>query len=123
MATNTTTTTELANAAVNFVPVAEETTQAATHSFLSLAPTLSASYPSNPTTSTGSAGQAEEIKKILGEADDEVLKANAEKTRRSSSLSSEGSVTGSGIGRRFLRLGPVHGGVSGGGDWSEEVLV
>lgn len=41
--------------------------------------------------------------------------------RRSSSLSSEGS-TGSVQKRRFLKLGPVHFGGDGMGDWSEEVL-
>jgi len=135
MATNTIPSqTELANAAVNFVPAAEETAQLAAHSFLYLSPTVSDSYPTSvpktisPIISTSSSpsvaaatGQAEGVKKTVGDMDEQLLKANAEKTRRSSSLSSEGSANG---GRRFLRLGPVHGGVSGGmdGDWSEEVL-
>jgi len=41
------------------------------------------------------------------------------KTRRSSSLSSDGSIK-----RRFLKLGPVHFGEGDGtGDWSEAVVA
>jgi hypothetical protein len=44
------------------------------------------------------------------------------KTRRSSSLSSDGSASKGALGRRFLKLGPVHGG-EGEGDWSEDVVA
>jgi len=116
----------------NFVPAAEEAQQERPHTFLTLAPTTSASYPliksttpqspiplrtpnntqTDPTPSTTT-------QNTLGtaptpEAIDEILKQ-----RRSSSLSSDGSVQK----RRFLKLGPVHFGEGDGkGDWSEEVL-
>ncbi|KAL3425077.1 hypothetical protein PVAG01_04358 [Phlyctema vagabunda] len=63
-------------------------------SFLTLAPTTSAGYPTSPSSSAASI-----------------------KSRRSSSSSSASSATGP----RFLKLGPVHfgEGVDGESDWSE----
>jgi len=105
-----------------FIPAAEE---AIPHTFLSLAPTTSASYPITPVTKlpvpkspvtdptqTAAAAQASPVVPSP-DAIDEVLK-----TRRSSSLSSDGSSK-----RRYLKLGPVHFGEGDGkGDWSEDVL-
>ncbi len=98
----------------NAVPAAEERAQGQTHTFLSLAPTTSASYPvhkpivASPKEESKPA-QTEEVATPV---------VPSEKTRRSSSLSSDGSLMQK---RRFLRLGPVHFGV-GDGDWSEEVV-
>jgi hypothetical protein len=99
----------------NFVPAAEEASQAAPHKFLSLAPTLSASYPTRVT----KAAAPSPAQTPVSEKSDALaiaLEENA-KSRRSSSLSSNGSV----MKRRFLKLGPVHYG-NGDGDWSEDVL-
>lgn len=91
------------------VPAAE---LARPHTFLSLAPMTSSSYPvRKPSVTAPKAdGLAPEIIAAM------------EKTRRSSSLSSNGSGAGK---MRFLKLGPVHSGVHEGeeGDWSEEVVV
>jgi hypothetical protein len=117
----------------NFTPAAEE--QQAPR-FLSLAPTTSASYPSTPafkspapqsptqaatdtpnnTMVDPTPARALTVSTAMPSAAviDEALK-----TRRSSSLSSDGSNQK----RRFLKLGPVHFGEgAGSGDWSEEVV-
>lgn len=98
----------------NAVPAAEERAQEQTHTFLSLAPATSASYPVHkPTVAT-----AKEESKPAETEELATPVVPGEKTRRSSSLSSDGSLMQK---RRFLRLGPVHFGV-GEGDWSEEVV-
>jgi hypothetical protein len=110
----------------NYIPAAEE---ARPHTFLSLAPTTSASYPVNPITKSpvpkspvqaptdptaAAATQATTPAVPAPSALEEALK-----TRRSSSLSSDASGK-----RRFLKLGPVHFGEGdGNGDWSEDVLA
>jgi hypothetical protein len=117
----------------NFAPSAEARQQPR---FLSLAPTTSASYPSNPAVKSPapqSPLQASADTPNNTMADPTPAKAlntttpampsvavidEALKTRRSSSLSSEGSSRK----RRFLKLGPVHFGEGGNGDWSEEVV-
>jgi len=113
------------NGAENLVPAAEERSQVAAHRFLSLAPTTSASYPSTPKSPTLKAAP---VQKPIAAADTAAevttpalpIDVDAEhKTRRSSSLSSNGSLMAK---RRFLKLGPVHFG-EGSGDWSEEVVV
>jgi hypothetical protein len=114
------------NGAENLVPAAEERSQVAAHRFLSLAPTTSASYPSTPKSPTLKAAP---VRKPIAAAADAAaegatpalpIDVDAEhKTRRSSSLSSNGSLMSK---RRFLKLGPVHFG-EGDGDWSEEVVV
>lgn len=88
----------------NFVPAAEE---ARPHTFLTLAPTTSASYP------VKSVAVAVKTPDETQESIDNLLL----KTRRSSSLDSTNSSK-----QRFLKLGPVHFG-EGDGDWSEEVLA
>jgi len=116
----------------NFTPAAE-TRQAPR--FLSLAPTTSASYPLTPVKSPApqSPFQAATDTPNNTMADATPTRAlntmaampsaavidESLKTRRSSSLSSDGS----NVKRRFLRLGPVHFGEGGGKeDWSEEVV-
>jgi len=100
-----------------FVPAAEEARQNAPHSFLTLAPTTSASYPTTPlikSPATTSPAQ-QPTKNVAAESLDELLL----KTRRSSSLGSDASGK-----RRYLKLGPVHFGEGDGtGDWSEDVLA
>ncbi|CZS98958.1 uncharacterized protein RAG0_07493 [Rhynchosporium agropyri] len=101
----------------NNVPAAEERAQESIHRFLSLAPTTSASYPlmkASPAAKAVSSGNQPAV------ADEALVTAAMpiEKNRRSSSLSSDGSLMQK---RRFLKLGPVHFGVSE-GDWSEEVV-
>lgn len=108
----------------NQVPAAGERAQAQTHMFLMLAPTTSASYPKSTVV------KAEEGKPAIRTEEEEALAINSpiatatpavpgeQKARRSSSLSSDESVTQK---KRFLRLGPVHFG-AGQGDWSEEVV-
>jgi hypothetical protein len=82
--------------------------------FLSLAPTTSASYPTSPaikspTQTTPEQGPTTEVMKTL---EIEEISLN---TRRSSSSDS---------GRGFLKLGPVHFGEGDGkGDWSEHVVA
>jgi len=82
--------------------------------FLSLAPTTSESYP------TQKPAREQAVASDIDMVKEEGLKKN----RRSSSLSSDTS-TASGSGKpRFLKLGPVHWGVSDGtGDWSEESVA
>jgi hypothetical protein len=117
----------------NFIPAAEEQRPAR---FLSLAPTTSASYPSTPAmkspapqspvqapTDSPNNTMAERTSARALNATSTMPSAavidEALKTRRSSSLSSEGSTQK----RRFLKLGPVHFGEGGGNnDWSEEAL-
>jgi len=122
----------------NFVPAAEE---ARPHRFLSLAPVMSDGYPSRPafeaqapavasapvetTTQTTSNTQTETAPVEATAATETgipatpVESAHELKTRRSSSVTSDGSTKSTRT--RFLRLGPVHYGV-GLGDWSEDVL-
>lgn len=116
----------------NFAPAAETRQEPR---FLSLAPTTSASYPSTPavkspapqspvqaaadtpnnTMAEPTPARALTITPAMPSAAviDEALK-----TRRSSSLSSNGSSQK----KRFLKLGPVHFGEGGNGDWSDEVV-
>jgi hypothetical protein len=113
--------TEIVNMALsgneNFVPAAEEASQNAPHTFLSLAPTLSASYPRK--TAPVEAPTAEKVEAETTAAVPITLEeSDHAKTRRSSSLSSNGSAMQK---RRFLKLGPVHFGERD-GDWSEDVL-
>jgi hypothetical protein len=120
----------------NFIPVAEEQRP---HRFLSLAPVMSASYPAIPifdaptpkapeprfkdaTTQTPAATQTDFTPLALNETGlpaAPIVDEHEMKTRRSSSVTSDGSVRAQR--RRFLKLGPVHFGV-GDGDWSEDVL-
>lgn len=105
----------------NMVNAAEEREQERPHTFLSLAPTVSASYPAKPATAKSPVLKAKATpgsEAVAGLAEISVV----EKSRRSSSMSSNGSV---GQRRRFLRLCPVHHGQHQGeeGDWSEEVVV
>lgn len=100
-------------------------------SFLSLAPTTSASYPTSPkslSAVTGSAAQGQQTAQAA-EADaavaagattevvpcPEEVAGLLEASRRPSSGSDSNSKRG------FLRLGPVHFG-EGDGDWSEDAL-
>jgi len=117
----------LAAASQNFVPAAEEARQ---YTFLTLAPTTSASYPTAPLKSTISPpAKVDTVDDTKVDSTDAAAVipavptadgAEPLKTRRSSSLSSEGS---SGAAKkRFLKLGPVHFG-EGDGDWSEDVLA
>jgi hypothetical protein len=92
----------------NMVTAAEEREQARPHTFLSLAPTTSASYPIKSTTKTPTSPTSPRAAPIEADL----------KTRRSSSTTSDGSLNAK---RRFLKLGPVHHG-EGDGDWSEEVV-
>lgn len=98
-------------------------------SFLSLAPTTSASYPLNPkaptqapqstarvqpTAQADTSSAAETNTLAVPGADDA---AEHLKIRRSSSSGSDASSK-----RGFLKLGPVHFG-EGDGDWSEDALA
>jgi arginine/lysine/ornithine decarboxylase len=106
----------------SFVPAAEERAQNQAHTFLSLAPTTSASYPLMKSTPVAKTTAAESkpamTEAALVLATPVVPGEEVTKTRRSSSLSSDGSLMQK---RRFLKLGPVHSG-EGSGDWSEEVV-
>jgi hypothetical protein len=118
----------------NFLPLTEEKRP---HKFLSLAPVISESYPATPVfkapVSSSSSSPVQQAKTSFlsnshepsaatesgipsAPLDNEQLQI---KTRRSSSVTSDGS--GRGPRRRFLKLGPVHFGV-GDGDWSEDVI-
>jgi len=86
----------------------------AAHSFLSLVPIQSDSYPSSTASSTAStpSDKAPEIVSPRMNAVDQELAAVPEKTRRSSSVSSG----------RFLKLGPIHfGGEPGVSDFADEM--
>ncbi|KAI9785938.1 MAG: hypothetical protein M1839_008204 [Geoglossum umbratile] len=93
------------------------------HSFLSLAPVQSASYPVQPTTGAAFPDVAKATAPDSGVPTpprglvllaEEVTRV--EKSRRSSSVSSEGISP-----RRFLKLGPVFGGGEPGvGDYADE---
>lgn len=106
----------------NSVPAREERAIAAPHTFLSLAPATSASYPTRRSCSE-SPKQAVIDAPIAAALEEKKVPTAQEmedrlKTRRSSSLSSDGSKM------RFLRLGPVHHGEGDAlGDWSEEVAI
>jgi len=96
--------------------------------FLSLAPTTSASYPTqqsktltspNLPAAVSPAAPLEAIGEVAATPTTMEIAASL-KTRRSSSITSEGS-TGSAK-QRFLKLGPVHFGEGDGkGDWSEVI--
>ncbi|KAF7888335.1 uncharacterized protein EAF02_002876 [Botrytis sinoallii] len=132
----------------NFVPAAEEASQNS-HSFLYLAPKTSASYPVAQSAKVsavltprqlgdqtrGTIGGEELGEKGAGDEDGGAknsgsIEQELGKTARSESMSSEASnntissVDGpKGMSsRRFLKLGPVHFGEAGLGDWSEEVV-
>jgi hypothetical protein len=110
----------------NFVPAAEELRP---HSFLSLAPKTSASYPATPMpksetphqqTESPTAAETKEVTE-LSELDRELLLKASRSESMSSDASSVGAQKSSG---RFLRLGPVHFGENNGkSDWSEQVVA
>jgi hypothetical protein len=102
------------------------------HTFLSLAPTTSASYPVPrklfPVTEASRVWtEVREINATTASiATPEVIGHDMLNARRSSSMSSEASAGASPSQRkRFLRLGPVHQGehIDENGDWSEEVII
>lgn len=97
----------------NFVPATEERRPS---TFLSLAPTTSSSYPSTPLVKSHSPQSPLNDPTAAAAPNAAALDSELLKTRRSSSLSSNGTQK-----RRFLKLGPVHFG-EGDGDWSEEVV-
>jgi hypothetical protein len=116
----------------NFIPAAEERQQAR---FLSLAPTTSASYPSTPSVKSPAPqyplhAAVETPNNTMADStpartvnDTPAMPSAAVideslKSRRSSSLSSDGSNQK----KRFLKLGPVHFGDGGKNDWSEDVV-
>lgn len=127
----------------SFVPTAEEASQnQSEHRFLSLAPKTSAGYPvagsklpaayeTGEKGLSGGNGLAKGLSHVHGDSD-----AHAHPNRvlgkaaRSESISSEASNSStSSVGtpkgmssKRFLKLGPVHSGEAGLGDWSEEVV-
>lgn len=121
-----------------FVPQAEETRQP---TFLPLTPTTGTSYPTTqiskpsvaapqasiiahqpPVAAQGATASDVRVAFPVGPAADVTAIDMGLKTRRSSSLSSDGSASNGTLGRRFLKLGPVHGG-EGEGDWSEDVVA
>jgi hypothetical protein len=123
----------------NFIPTSKAGRLPQLTNFLSLAPTTSASYPSSPRaksslpTATLPSAQAPENTGVKATQTGtpalpipEMSDADLSKTRRSSSLGSDGSSVGSPTQeKRFLKLGPVHFGKDGDGkgDWSEEALT
>jgi len=130
MASPSLTTTEVSALAMadqeNFVPAAEELRP---HSFLSLAPKISASYPATPipksetlhqTAESPTVVEAKEVPELSGLDRELLLKAS-----RSESMSSDASSVGAQkASGRFLKLGPVHFGENDGkGDWSEQVVA
>lgn len=106
-------------------------------SFLSLAPTTSSSYPTLAKIQSAAASKPSSVDETSTPlAEDAVVEAVAEATvtpvtplvaideslahRRSSSMTSDGSVASAK--RRFLKLGPVHGGEdTRDADWSEVI--
>ncbi|TVY83524.1 hypothetical protein LSUE1_G001971 [Lachnellula suecica] len=103
--------------------------------FLTLAPTTSASYPSSPTTSplpirnlpgaqmpkdTGLEVTQTVTPIVLAS---EVLEADLLKAIRSSSSGSDESAGSPTQQKGFLKLGAVHFGGDGKGDWSEDVIA
>jgi hypothetical protein len=119
----------------NFLPTSEEQRARQPSTFLSLAPTTSASYPSTPLVKipaiqspkqaaalpaqTADNTRAETTGVTPAVPDVEEIDMEVLKTRRSSSLGSDGSSK-----KRFLKLGPVHFGEGdGNGDWSEDVVA
>jgi hypothetical protein len=103
----------------NMISAAEEREQNLPHTFLSLAPTTSSSYPLKPAPKTPVA--QDPVMEATAPEAEVVTIEGLEKTRRSSSLSSNGSLSQK---RRFLKLGPVHHGMHQGeeGDFSEVVI-
>jgi len=94
-----------ASGSEGFVPVAEEQRP---HTFLSLAPAVSTPWKS-PTLAPVVSKDAPVVTPLTAEQEE------LAKTRRSSSLSSDGSR------KRFLKL--AHSTVAGEGDWAEEEAV
>jgi len=108
-------------------------------SFLSLAPTTSSSYPTLAKIQSAAAPKPSSVDETsAASAEDAVVEPAAEATvtpvtplvavtvdeslahRRSSSMTSDGSVASAK--RRFLKLGPVHGGEdTRDADWSEVI--
>jgi len=90
--------------------------------FLSLAPTTSASYPQAPKPRQRSIGPALTAGALAGVAEEAALMP----TRRTNSMSSDGSASTVKTQRlRFLKLGPVHWGEHPDehkGDWHEAVI-
>ncbi|KAF7911029.1 uncharacterized protein EAF01_002537 [Botrytis porri] len=132
----------------NFIPAAEEASQDS-HSFLYLAPKTSAGYPVAQSAKMSAALTPRQLgnqtrvtvggeklgEKGVGDEDGRAknsgsIEQELGKPSRSESMSSQASnstvasVDGSkGMSsRRFLKLGPVHFGEAGLGDWSEEVV-
>jgi len=100
------------------------------HTFLSLAPTTSASYPAPRKIAVAAKalitqdGQVDVVSAIVSTP--EIFGQDMSSASRSSSMSSEASADVSSSQRkRFLRLGPVHHGAHADelGDWSEEVII
>ncbi|KAG9229625.1 hypothetical protein BJ875DRAFT_546827 [Amylocarpus encephaloides] len=114
----------------NFVPAAEEAHMGLPHSFLSLAPATSASYPPPRKTSSSSQApaqgeKAEDATITLEAAPAQTMGHTMLSARRSSSIDSDTSAGASPSQRkRFLKLGPVHHGEDndGTGDWGEVVI-
>jgi hypothetical protein len=117
---------ELSASVQGFVPEAEARRPT---TFLSLAPTTSASYPTQrkapaaspakPLTSSPKIEATAVVTAPEPAQGADKAAASLVKHRRSSSLTSESS-TGSAGKPRFLKLGPVHWGEDDGtGDWSE----
>lgn len=125
----------------SFTPAVEETRLTQLPKFLFLAPTTSASYPSSSGSKSAGPGPTlplptpqapkesgveatEMTTSALPIVPPEVLDTELLKTSRSSSSGSDGSAGGSPMQRkRFLKLGPVHDGGDGKGDWSEDVIA
>ncbi|KAM3086506.1 hypothetical protein ACMFMG_000639 [Clarireedia jacksonii] len=102
----------------NCVPAAEDLRP---HSFLSLAPKTSASYPANPISKSETPPVETKEVSGLSELDRELLLKASRSESMSSDASSVGAQKSSG---RFLKLGPVHFGENDGkGDWSEQVVA
>jgi len=102
------------------------------HSFLSLAPTTSDSYPVSrkikavveaPKAPIAEDGQADITLAIISVP--QLSGIEMFNASRSSSMSSEASNASSSQRKRFLKLGPVHDGehADDNGDWSEEVII
>lgn len=91
--------------------------------FLSLAPTTSASYPTQQRSSSITSLSQETAAPKEGEvATEAIASATITDTMHRRSSSSASSTDGSVVGQRYLKLGPVHWGEGDGkGDWSESI--